>query len=278
MTIRLHPESDQEIAIRTARVRRVGAWYVAEHQLRITLRFAAVTLANMIGTPFLYLFAFGIGLATLVSANGGVVDGVSYLTFIAPALICTAAMTIATGEFTFPIMLGFKWNPIFIGMNAAPLSGGQIIGGHVLFVTIRMVSTAIAYYLVMLLFGAVPSPWGVMAVPIAVLTGLAFGAPILAYACRLKEETGQFSIIMRVVLLPFTLFSGTVFPLEQLPVYLQWIGWISPLWHGTELARQFSYGVSEPIWLSVGHVLYLVVLAVVFIRLAIRFAVQRLDK
>lgn len=277
MTIRLQPESTHEVAARTARVRRIGVWYVAEHQLRVTLRFGLVTLVTMIGTPFLYLFAFGVGLATLVSASGTTVDGVSYLTFVAPALICTAAMTISTGEFTFPVMLGFKWNPIFIAMNAAPLSGGQIIGGHVLFVTLRMVATSITYFLVMLLFGAVPSSWGVVAVPIAVLTGLAFGAPILAYASRLKEETGQFSIIMRVVLLPFTLFSGTVFPLEQLPIALQWIGWISPLWHGTELARQFSYGVSEPIWLSLAHVIYLVLLAVVFIRLAIRFAVRRLD-
>jgi lipooligosaccharide transport system permease protein len=278
MTIRLHPESDREIAERTARVRRIGSWYVTEHQLRITLRYGAVTLATTIGTPFLYLFAFGIGLGALVSASGTVVDGVSYLAFVAPALICTATMTIATGEFTFPIMLGFRWNPIFIGMNAAPLSGNQIISGHVLFVTIRMVTTAVVYYLVMLLFGAVPSAWGVMTVPIAVLTGLAFGAPILAYATRLKEETGQFSIISRVILLPLTLFSGTVFPLEQLPIYLQWVGWISPLWHGTELARQFSYGVSEPIWLSAAHLIYLVLLSVVFIRLAMRFAVQRLDK
>jgi len=278
MTIQLRPEPVEAVEARAARVRRIGAWYVAEHQWRVTRQFAAVTIATTVGTPFLYLFAFGVGLASLVSASGVSVDGVSYLTFVAPALICTAAMTIATGEFTFPIMLGFKWNPVFLGMNAAPLSGGQIIGGHILFVTMRMTATSIAYYLVMLLFGAVPSAWGLMAIPIAVLTGLAFGAPILAYACRLKEETGQFSIIMRVILLPFTLFSGTVFPLEQLPVYLQWIGWISPLWHGTELARQFSYGVSEPIWLSVGHVLFLVVIAVVFIRLAIRFAVRRLDR
>lgn len=278
MTIQLHPESERQLVARTDRVRRIGYWYVTEHQLRITLRYGAITLATTIGTPFLYLFAFGVGLASLISASGTTVDGVSYLAFVAPALICTATMTIATGEFTFPIMLGFKWNPVFLGMNAAPLSGNQIIGGHVLFVTIRMVTTAVVYYLVMLVFGAVPSSWGVMSIPIAVLTGLAFGAPILAYSCWLKEERGQFSIISRVILLPLTLFSGTVFPLEQLPIYLQWIGWISPLWHGTELARQFSYGVSEPIWLSAIHLIYLVALAIVFVRLGMRFAVKRLDK
>ena len=83
---------------------------------------------------------------------------------------------------------------------------------------------------------------------------------------------------MRVVLLPLTLFSGTIFPLTQLPFFLQWIGWISPLWHGTMLARQFSYGVTEPIWLTVIHVVYLVVLAVVGWMVAVRIATRRLDK
>ena len=88
-------------------------------------------LATAFGTPLLYLFAFGVGLATLVNANlgPGGVNGVSYLQFVAPALICAAAITVASEEFTYTIMMGFKWNPIFIGMNAAPISGRQIING-----------------------------------------------------------------------------------------------------------------------------------------------------
>jgi lipooligosaccharide transport system permease protein len=74
------------------------------------------------------------------------------------------------------------------------------------------------------------------------------------------------------------LFSGTFFPLSQLPLYLQWIGWISPLWHGTELSRVLSYGYEEPAWLSVVHVVYLVVFIVLGWWLARRLAVRRLDK
>ena len=70
-------------------------------------------------------------------------------------------------------------------------------------------------------------------------------------ACRcwptrsIEDDRGQFAIVMRFVLLPMFLFSGTFFPLDPLPLCLQWIGWISPLWHGTELARQFTYGVDR---------------------------------
>src|SRR4051812_22988234 len=140
-----------------ARVRRNGAWYVFEHMVRVMRNYRSSLIATAVGTPFIYLFAFGIGIGTLVSANAGTVDGVSYLTFVAPALICMSVVGIAAMEFTYPIMLGFKWNPIFIGMNAAPISGRQIIDGVVLFVILRMAIPSVIYYVVMALFGAAPS-------------------------------------------------------------------------------------------------------------------------
>jgi lipooligosaccharide transport system permease protein len=69
-----------------------------------------------------------------------------------------------------------------------------------------------------------------------------------------------------------------MFPLDQLPVALQWIGWISPIWHGTELGRQLTYGATEPIWLTAGHLIYLLVLAVGGWALSVRIATRRLDR
>ena len=270
----------QEALVAGAKPRRFGSWYVAEHRLRVARTYSGTMIATAIGTPFLYLFAFGVGLATLVSTNLGpnAVDGVSYLTFVAPALVCSAALVISTEEFTYPVMLGFKWNPTFVAMNAAPLSGRQVMNGVVMFVILRMAAASAVYYLVMLLFGAIPLPTGVLVIPIAVLTGLAFGLPLLAYASSVTEDRGQFAVVMRVILLPVTLFSGTIFPISALPIYLQWIGWISPLWHGTQLARGASYGAYEPIWLIVIHLIVLVGLSVVGWRWAIRIATKRLNK
>jgi len=267
-------------AIDPAKVRRLGAWYVFEHQVRVMRNYRSTIIATAIGTPFIYLFAFGIGIGTLVNANLGpnAVEGVSYLTFVAPALICMSVVGIAAMEFTYPIMLGFKWNPTFIGMNSAPLTGRQIIDGVTLFVILRMTIPAVVYFIVMALFGAVPSGFGAGVIVTSVLAGLALGTPIMAYAASVTEDKGQFAVIGRVVVLPLTLFSGTMFPLDQLPVFLQPIGWISPIWHGTELGRQFSYGATEPIWLTVIHVLYLVALAVAGWAWSVRIATKRLDK
>ncbi|WP_409350024.1 ABC transporter permease [Rathayibacter soli] len=260
--------------------RRFGAWYVAEHRFRVMRSYLQTVLVTGIGNPFLYLFAMGVGLGSLVSNNMGAqsMNGVSYLVFIAPALLATASMTAASEEFTYPVLLGFKWNPTFFGMNAAPISPGQIIDGIVYSVIARLLGTCVIYYVFMLLFGAVPSPWGFIAIFVAVLTGLAFGTPEMAYIATIEQDSGQVAMLMRFVLLPLTLFSGTFFPLSVMPVYLQWIGWISPLWHGTELSRVFAYGLQEPLWLTLVHAGYLLALVAGGWLWSRRIAAKRLNK
>ncbi|WP_411721847.1 ABC transporter permease [Mycetocola sp.] len=277
----LATQSDLERGVAlAARARKWGAWYVAEHRFRVMRSYLQTVLLTGIGNPLVYLFAMGVGLASLVDANlgQGAIDGVGYLVFVAPALLCAAAITVATEEFTYPIMLGYKWNPVFFGMNASPLRPGQIIDGIVISVLVRMLLTCVLYYVFMMLFGAVPDAAGWVAVPVAVLTGLAFGAVVMGYTSTLTEDTGQLAMVMRFVVLPMTLFSGTFFPLAQLPLSLQWIGWISPLWHGTELARVFSYGYAEPIWLTVLHVAYLCALFAFGWVWARRIAARRLAR
>ncbi|WP_158862616.1 ABC transporter permease [Leifsonia sp. AG29] len=273
--------SDARAALDAAvRPRRFGAWYVAEHRFRVMRSYLQTLLVTGFGNPLVYLFAMGVGLGSLVAAGTGphAIDGVSYLTFVAPALLCTAAVTVASEEFTYPILLGFKWNPTFAGISSAPIAPGQIIDGIVISVVARLLGTSLVYYLFMLLFGAVPGPWGWVAVFIASLGGLAFGAPVMACVATIEQDTGQIAMLMRFVMLPMTLFSGTFFPLSSMPVYLQWIGWISPLWHATELSRVVAYGMVEPVWLSVVHVVYLVALFVVFWLWTRRIATRRLGR
>jgi lipooligosaccharide transport system permease protein len=242
--------------------------------------YAQTVLFTAVGSPLVYLYAMGVGLASLVDGNLGdnAVNGVSYLAFLAPALLASSAIAVASEEFTYPIMLGFKWNPTFFGMNASSIQPGQIINGIVISVAVRMLLTCAIFYVFMLVFKAVPGSLGFIAVLVALLTGLAFGALVMAYTATLKDDTGQLAMLQRFVILPMTLFSGTFFPLDVLPPYLRWIGWISPLWHGTELSRVFAYGRPEPIWLSVVHVLYLAALLAIGWVWARRLTLRRLNK
>jgi lipooligosaccharide transport system permease protein len=267
----------EQVIERSAVARRWGFWFVTEHKIRAMRGYLGTIIATGLGTPLLYLFAFGVGLATLITDNVGPVPGISYLEFVAPALLATAALLVAQEEYTFGILLGLKWNPIFVGMNSTPITGRQVVDGIMLFVMIRMAMTTIIYYAAMVLFGAVDSPWSALTIVAGMLAGFAF-APVAAYSATIQEDRGQFAILQRTIILPLTLFSGTVFPLTQLPIFLQWIGWLSPLWHASELGRQFVYGPTEPIWLTITHVVYLLALGILGWQLCVRNVSRRLNK
>lgn len=262
------------------RPRARGAWYVTEHMVRAMRAYGWTIVVGALGQPILYLLGLAVGLAALIDVP--IVDGgreVSYLVFVAPALLMTATISVASEEFTYPVMAGFKWRRYFFGFNASPLSSAQIATGVVFGATARMVVVAVAYFAFLCLFGAVPLlATGWIAVLVGLLAGLAFGAPLLAYASSLQDDRGQFALVQRFVFMPMFLFSGTFYPLVTLPVWLQWIGWISPLWHATELGRALTYGRDESILMIVVHIAYLTTLSVGGYLLARRIFTRRLAR
>lgn len=265
--------------VSAARARRWGAFYYAEQVLRVMKGYAWSILMYSVGQPVAYLFAMGVGLATLVDADdAGAFGGVSYLAFIAPALLVSAAVMTAANEFTFPVMDGFKWRRIYYGPHASPLTPEQIAAGQIIAVTLRLLLQSAIYFAAVALFGASPSGWGWAGIVVATLAGLSFGLPLMAYSASIKEDKGQFALVMRFIVMPLFLFSGTFFPLDTLPWAVRWIGWISPIWHGTELGRVFSYGYEEPPVLTVVHVVVLVALAAVGWVLTRRQFVRRLGQ
>ena len=208
-----------------------------------------------IGNPLIYLYALGVGLATIVDANSATSGRGRQLPRVRRARAARERRHHGRERGVHvPVMLGYKWNPTFTGMSASPLRPTQIVDGIIISVAVRMAVNLVLFFALILVFGAAPSPVAFLMIVAGLLGGLAFGAVLMGYTSTLEEDTGQLAMVMRFVVLPMTLFSGTFFPLSTFPVWLQWIGWISPLWHSTELARVFSYGYEEPIWLTVVHV------------------------
>jgi lipooligosaccharide transport system permease protein len=107
-------------------------------------------------------------------------------------------------------------------------------------------------------FGAIHSPEAVLAVPAAVLCGLAFAAPIMAFSAK-QDYDGGFPVLNRLIVIPLFLFSGTFFPVHQLPLVLQWVAVATPLYHGVALSRALATGQGIT-WASLGHVAYLAAL------------------
>jgi lipooligosaccharide transport system permease protein len=263
-----------------AKVAARGSIFVAEARLRTMLKWIWLIISLAIANPVLYLVSIGLGVGAYIDKNtGGMgVDGVSYITFLAPALLATAAIQGAIDESVFPTLEGFKWNKIFFSMNATPLSGNHIATGVFLNSLIRVTFTAIIYWLVMLAFGVLESPRAWLAIFTAIMAGAAFGAMMQALAGMLENEDIFFTVLNRFVIMPLFLFSGTFYPLTNMPIYLQWIGWISPLWHATELGRWLTYGHEISSLMLYTHFIFLNSLLLIGIIASRRIFTRRLGK
>jgi lipooligosaccharide transport system permease protein len=210
--------------------------------------------------PVCYLAAMGFGLGSLVDKHGtAALGGVPYLAFLAPAIMASTAMTAGMGESTFPVYGSIKWNKIYIAAQASPLRPADIFRGHLMFMVTRIFLNVSIFLVVMCAFGAERSAWVVLALPAAVLTGTAFAAPLAAWAVTRTTET-SFNVLFRFGMIPLMLFSGTFFPLSQLPGWLRPLAYATPLWHGVALCRGLSLGRIDVLG-ALGHVLYLAVLA-----------------
>lgn len=258
---------------------RWGWWFVAEHRIRAMRGYIVSFFVIGIGTPAMYLLGLGTGLAVLINNNAGAgaVDGVDYLTFLAPSLLLAAGMATSAQENTYGVFGGFKWMPIFWAMNATPLTPRQIVTGFTISVWARVLPASVFYLTAMYAFGAMRGWNGLLLLPIMALLSTATGLPVMAWVATQRNERGQLSLVERFIITPLTLFSGTYFLLSTLPVGLQWIGWISPLWHAVELGRVASYGSPVPGWLIMVHIAYLASLSVAGWLVSVRNFTRRLD-
>jgi lipooligosaccharide transport system permease protein len=218
--------------------------------------------------PALFLMAMGVGLGRLIDRAGGALPGgVPYLVFLAPGLLAATCMQTASFESSFAISGKMTWRRNYEAMFATPVRVIDIVLGELAWMGLRMLTVATAFTAVLAGFGAARSPLVVAAIPAAALTGLAFSAPIMAYAAHL-ESGGNFNAVFRFVITPLFLFSGVFFPVTRLPGPLQTAALFTPLFHGVELTRGLALGTLT--WPAAAvHVGYLVALCTAGVRAAV---------
>ena len=240
-----------------------GALTAYEHMWLLYRRTWRGSIFGSFAQPVLFLVAMGIGLGGYVDASdNAAMGGVPYIVFLAPALLVSTVMQGAAFEGTFPIIGGFHWNRRYHAMFATPLTPDAIAFGQIAWTATRSTMVGTIFCFVIILFGAAGSPGIVWSIPIGTLTGLAFAAPIAAYMTT-QRDVVSFNSIWRFGITPLFLFSGTFFPIDQLPEAIRWIAWLFPLWHGVFLARGASLGLlgTEPL-LSLLHLVILTAFAV----------------
>jgi lipooligosaccharide transport system permease protein len=232
------------------------------------------TVVTSFVVPFLTLAAMGVGLGGFVDDNSGdsALGGVSYLAFIGPGLLAVTALQTAVFEATYPILGAFKWDKTYFAMAATPLRPVDIVNSQLVFLAFRVFLPCTVFLGVLGLFGVVGSWTGApLAVLAAVLLGMAHAAPVAALSSRLRDES-VFALVFRLGLLPMSLFSGAFFPIDELPKGVEWLAYLTPIWHGVELCRGLMLGSvgGADVW----HVVYLAV----FVALGWRWTVSGFAK
>jgi lipooligosaccharide transport system permease protein len=232
------------------------------------------TVVSSVVQPVLFLVALGFGLGSQIQPAAAT-GGLTYVVYLAPALLVATSVQIAAAESTYPILSAFRWQQTYLGIAASPITPGQIFGGHLIWVGVRLAVSGAAYLVIATLLGAVTSAGVLLSLLTAVLAGLAFAAPVAAYSATLRTEGQQFSALFRFVVVPMTLFAGTFFPVTQLPGWVRPFAWVTPLWHGTELSRAAAFGGTPPLAVA-GHLAFLLALLAAGTWLGVRTFTRRL--
>ena len=231
---------------------------VFQHRWTLYLRTWRGSVFSSFLLPVMFLLGMGLSLGSYVDSRGTL--GVPYVDYIAPGLLASTVFQIAIGEATWPILGSFSWVRTYHAMRASPLRPADMVGGEILYIWLRVATSAAGFLIVMALFGVLHSPLAVTTLLVALLLAVASAAPVLAYSASISTDN-MFAILFRFAVIPMTLFAGVFFPVTQLPLVLRWLAYASPLWHGVELSRAATLGTATP-WPWVWHVGYLAAWAV----------------
>ncbi len=206
--------------------------------------------------PILFLTAMGLGVGLLLTPEDlSAFGGVDYIDWLGPGLLAAMAMQTATFESTYPIMNKIMWGRNYEAILSTPVGIRSIVGGELAWTAFRIGTLATVFLVVLTLFGIPRSPLALLALPVTVLVGVAFSACLIAFTATQKNDVG-FSAIFRFVINPLFLFSGTFFPLTNLPEPLRAIAWATPLFHGVELIRGSVLDQLDPVTAPI-HLAYL---------------------
>jgi lipooligosaccharide transport system permease protein len=247
-----------------AALRRVLALRLLERNV-VAWRGMWLILVSVIVEPVLFLASIGFGVGALVGdVEGPGGEPVPYRSFVAAGLLAISAMTGPILDCTFNFFVKLKYFKVYDAVLATPLGPNDVARGELLWSLVRAALYATAFLVVMAVMGVVPSWWGVLAVPGAVLIGFGFAGAALGASTFMRSFL-DFEFI-NVAFIPMFLFSATFFPLSRYPEWLQWVVQVTPLYQGVALERGLIFG--ELSWTMLINVAYLVAFGLIGLRIA----------
>jgi lipooligosaccharide transport system permease protein len=272
----LNTMADSAIAIAEKRAGKLGSSVYAGRTYAVMERaFLALKsstwfiVASGFVEPVFYLLSFGFGIGGLIgNVSDGSAQQVSYAAYIAPALLATSAMNGAIYDSTWNVFFKMHFAKLYQGMLSTSLGSLDVALGEIGWALLRGLAYAIGFMAVVAPLGLIPSWWGILAIPAAVL--IAFGFASIGMGLTSYLKSFQQMNWINFFMLPMFLFSGSFYPLSIYPQWIQTIIQALPLWQAIDLIRGLTLGNLS--WAMLGHVLYFVVMVV----LGLWFTTRRL--
>jgi len=222
--------------------------------------------------PVFYLVSIGVGVGAYVTEMGGM----SYAAFLAPGLVCVAAMNGASFEVTYNVYVRLVYDKAYDAMLTTPLEPDDLLAGEILWALTRVCLYGGAFYVVVLLFGLAPLPSSLWAIPVIPLAGLLFAALGINYSLRIPS-IDLFSFYFTLFLTPLFLFSDVFFPIqERLSGPLLVVAEVLPLLHPVRLARMAFRG--EWSWIALWDLFYIAAACAALLAAARRVVEERLHR
>lgn len=236
-------------------------WFsVWQRNFRVWYKLIIPSLIGNFGDPLIYLLALGYGIGFFI----GQMDGLPYLVFLASGIVCSSAMNSATFEATFSAYVRMATQKTWEGMLSAPLDVNDVVIGETLWAATKGLFNATAILIVAALLSLVAGWKALWVLPIVLLTGFCFAA-IAMVITAIAKSFDFFTYYLTLVLTPMMLLSGVFFPINKMPVIIQWGAKALPLYHAVALVRPLMTGrvvTNIPLHLGVLLIYTLIMLSV----------------
>ncbi len=216
------------------------------------------------------LAAFGFGLGGFVA---GQVGGTTYLQFIAPGIIMSAVLFVASFECMFGTYIRMKIEKMFDAIIATPISLEEVVSAEITWAATRAGLTGSSVMVVLVVIQLIPSWWAILIVPVALLTGFMI-ASLSIIVTAFVPSINSYNYYITLGVIPMQLFSGIFFPVASMPEAFRWVVYFSPLYPAMQLTRALFNGQIS--WELLGYLVWLIALALVTYTLAVNTMRRRL--
>lgn len=250
----------------------VGTYRVWQRNRDTFLRLWRTELWPPFAEAIMTLLAFGLGLGVYIQQQ---IEGQTYLQFIAPGLVMSSVLFVASFDCMFGTYIRMEIEKLFDAMIATPVSLEEVVSGEIMWAATRSTFTGSCVLVVLAVIGLLPSWWIILIPAVAFLTGFML-ASLAIIVTSLVPTINAFNYYITLGVIPMQLFSGIFFPVSRLPENFAWLVWFSPLYPAVQLARKLFQG---QIGLdTLGYTLWIVALSVVFYEIALKLMRRRLIK